>query len=270
MSKKLRGTQTVGVHFGDVVYEPGGTCGPRVQQHYQLVAVIDGKARVSVGQDAVHLAPGEVGLFLPGRRELFRFSSSRRTHHTWCSVHPGLVRADTADACVRAPAMLPMSERFSHLMELGLSLPATAGRDEPRLVESLGLSALHEYLHAARQARVLPNEEPDAIPRALEWIARRGNEETDLRSLARASGVSPSQLVKVFRRHLGTTPIRYVWESRTRQGIRLLRETGLTVAEVAWRCGFQTPFHFSRWVKTLSGHSPKALREQAWNRPVNI
>jgi AraC-like DNA-binding protein len=57
-----------------------------------------------------------------------------------------------------------------------------------------------------------------------------------------------------------------VWEVRTRRGALLLRETGLTVGEVAFRCGFQTPFHFSRWVRELFGVSPRALRAKAWER----
>jgi AraC-like DNA-binding protein len=44
----------------------------------------------------------------------------------------------------------------------------------------------------------------------------------------------------------------------------MLRETGLTVAEVANRCGFQSPFHFSRWVRALHGAPPRAVRAQAW------
>jgi transcriptional regulator GlxA family with amidase domain len=62
------------------------------------------------------------------------------------------------------------------------------------------------------------------------------------------------------------TPIRHVWEARTRRGAQLLRETGLTVGEVAFRCGFQTPFHFSRWVRELYGVPPRALRTKAWRR----
>ena len=60
--------------------------------------------------------------------------------------------------------------------------------------------------------------------------------------------------------------MRYVWEARTRRGAQLLRETGLTVSEIAYRCGFQTPFHFSRWVKQVHGMSPKEFRAQAWGR----
>lgn len=281
--KRLRSAASAGVFFGDVVYEPGGTCGPRVQSDYQLVVLVEGDARVAVGGGTIQSNPigytgstrtarevrigaGQVGLFRPGRREFFRLSEQRKTHHTWCAIHPTLVTPALAAVCAQAPDVLPVTRRFEQLMELGLSLPRSAGERAPGLVESLGLATLQEYLFAAERGGSSEPDEPDALRRALEWIGQEGQRPTDLRTLAREAGVSPAQLVKLFRRHLGTTPIRHVWETRTRRGAQLLRETGLTVGEVAFRCGFQTPFHFSRWVKELFGVSPRALRAKAWKR----
>ncbi len=281
--KRLRSAASARVLFGDVVYEPGGTCGPRVQSDYQLVVLVEGDARVTVGGGPiqsnpmgyigstrtareVRIAAGQVGLFRPGRREFFRLSEQRKTHHTWCAIHPSLVTPALAAECAQAPDVLPVSRRFEQLMELGLSLPRSAGERAPGLVESLGLATLQEYLFAGERAGATEPDEPDALRRALEWIGQEGQRPTDLGALAREAGVSPAQLVKLFRRHLGTTPIRHVWETRTRRGAQLLRETGLTVGEVAFRCGFQTPFHFSRWVRELFGVSPRALRRKAWKR----
>ena len=264
--KRLRTAGSARVVFGDVVYEPGGTCGPRVQQDHQLVVLVEGDARVDVERREVKIGAGSVGLFRPGRREFFRLSEQRKTHHTWCAVHPSLVTAELAMAGTRAPDVLPVTRRFEQLMELGLSLPRVAGEQAPGLVESLGLATLQEYLFAGERSATDEPDEPDALRRALEWIGQEGERATDLPALARKAGVSPAQLVKLFRRHLGTTPLRHVWEVRTRRGAQLLRETGLTVGEVAFRCGFQTPFHFSRWVRELFGVSPRALRAKAWER----
>jgi AraC-like DNA-binding protein len=169
-------------------------------------------------------------------------------------------------ACSEAPPVLPVSRRFAQLMEIGLSLPSLAGSSSPGLVDALGMATLHEYLFSWRLSEAPHTDEPDAVRRAIEWIGIDGDERVDLPTLAKYVGVSSAQLVKLFKRHLGTTPMRYVWESRTRRGSQLLRETGLTVGEIAFRCGFQTPFHFSRWVKQLYGVSPKEFRAREWGR----
>ncbi len=263
LTKRLRSSATPQVFFGDVIYAPGGTCGPRVQMDFQIVTLLEGEANVTMAEHTLHLAAGEMALFWPGRRELFRFATGRKTHHTWCSLRPEFVPPALATACRQAPAKVRLTRRFEQVMELGLSLPRAATERMPGLIESLGLAALHEYLFAAAGAEVT-TAEPDALRRAIEWIGAAGHERTDLPTLAREAGVSPAQLVKLFKRHLGTTPLRHVWTERTRRGVQLLRETGLSVAEVADRCGFQSPFHFSRWVRSLHGAPPRTVRAQAW------
>jgi transcriptional regulator GlxA family with amidase domain len=71
-------------------------------------------------------------------------------------------------------------------------------------------------------------------------------------------------MIGKFRAKMGTTPARYLWRFRTERGAAMLGETGLTIAEIADRCGFKSPFHFSRIIKQHFGQSPKSLRRQAW------
>ncbi|MBI3970766.1 MAG: helix-turn-helix domain-containing protein [Chloroflexi bacterium] len=66
------------------------------------------------------------------------------------------------------------------------------------------------------------------------------------------------------RRALGTTPARFLWDERVRHGVFLLEHTGLTVAEVADRAGFQSSFHFSRRVRAATGLPPRELRRRRW------
>lgn len=263
LSITLRNAAAGRVVFGDVIYDPGGTCGPRLQGDFQLVLIEEGEACVKVGNGQVNIDRGQAGLFRPGHKEHFLFSEKRRTRHTWCAINPLLVDRELKQACVKVPAVLPVSHRLAQLMELGLGLPPTVGHEAAGLAESLGLAALREYVFAA-QTRSGAQEKPDALRRLLEWFGLHASEPADLPSLSKVAGVSPAQLVKLCKRHLGVTPVRALWEARTRKGVRLLRDTGLTVSEVAFRCGFQTPFHFSRWVRTLTGASPRAVRAQAW------
>lgn len=262
LSRTLRHASTERVVFGDVIYHPGGSCGPRIQGDYQLVAVVEGEARVRVEGSEIVIGSGEVGLFQPGRKEMFRFSPGRNTHHTWCSVHVAMVDSDLREACERVASVQPTSQRLVQLLELGLSSPRDVGTRAAGLLDSLGVAALHEFIYDAnRQDDV---HEPDALRRTLDWIGSNLAQPASLSVLAKAGGVSTAQLVKIFRRHIGTTPMRALWTARTEQGVRLLRETGLSVSEIAYHSGFATPFHFSRWVRQLHGKSPRAVRAEAW------
>ncbi|MCX6970179.1 MAG: helix-turn-helix transcriptional regulator [Verrucomicrobia bacterium] len=73
-----------------------------------------------------------------------------------------------------------------------------------------------------------------------------------------------AHLIRLFRQHLGTTPMQSVWKRRVEAGAQLLRETGLAISEVAYQCGFQSPFHFSRMLRKHFGHPPRAYRRKMW------
>ena len=47
-------------------------------------------------------------------------------------------------------------------------------------------------------------------------------------------------------------------------GAKRVYDAGLTVAEVAYRCGFRNPFHFSRLVRAHQGLPPRDVRRRAW------
>ena len=266
ISNRLRSASSSRVFFGDVVYSTGGRFGPRVQHDYQLLVMVEGQVEITVDGATRKMVAGQMGLLLPGMQEGFYFQDVVKSHHTWCAIRPSLVPAELAEGCQRAASVLPLSRRFDQLIEVGLALPLTTGTQAHELIDALGLAALQAYLFTDTRQYHRATDEPDALRRVLAWLGQAGEAKVDLPILAKAAGVSSAQLVKLFKLHLGTTPLRYVWEMRTRRGAQLLRETGLTVGEVAFRCGFQTPFHFSRWVKQLYGVSPKDFRSREWGR----
>ena len=76
--------------------------------------------------------------------------------------------------------------------------------------------------------------------------------------------MSHSAVIYKFKTQLRTTPTSYLWNLRTEKGIELLRETGLSLSEIASRCGFKNPYHFSRLVAKLKGIPPGTVRKNAW------
>jgi transcriptional regulator GlxA family with amidase domain len=131
------------------------------------------------------------------------------------------------------------------------------------MLTPLGLTLLHAYAYEDEQA-ALRSLTPDAVARARNFVSVNLGRQLDLRGVARAANVTPQHLTKLFRRHLHITPMRYVWDVRARRGLELLTQTGLSVGEIAERCGFQTPFHFSRLIHQRYGASPSELRRRAW------
>ena len=78
--------------------------------------------------------------------------------------------------------------------------------------------------------------------------------------LARAAGVSVRQLERLFVEHLGVTIHRHYVLLRLGHARTLLRQTGLSLSDVAAECGFADPSHFARVYRSRYGSSPSADR----------
>ena len=78
--------------------------------------------------------------------------------------------------------------------------------------------------------------------------------------LSDLSGVSSRQIERLFRAHLKDTPSGYYLKLRLQRARHLLRQTGLSVMEVAMATGFSSASSLSRAYRARFGHSPRQDR----------
>jgi AraC-like DNA-binding protein len=85
----------------------------------------------------------------------------------------------------------------------------------------------------------------------------------DKLSVAEAAGLvrmSAPQFMKTFKKVAGTTLVAYLNHVRLANGSRLLRETSLTVAEIASAVGFADQSYFDKRFKRAFGRTPMEFR----------
>jgi AraC-like DNA-binding protein len=112
-------------------------------------------------------------------------------------------------------------------------------------------------------------DDPVALPRAgsgdttlfraKHFIAQNlRNPELTVSLIAAAVHVSVAHLGRIFR-VAGQTVMRYVWESRLELSVDMLRRSQgrARITDIAHRCGFSTPSHFSRAFRDRYGISPR-------------
>jgi AraC-like DNA-binding protein len=59
----------------------------------------------------------------------------------------------------------------------------------------------------------------------------------------------------------------YILDTRIKKAKYLLLNTQLSVAEIAYACGFSSPAYFSTVFKSRSRQTPKTFREQLHKKP---
>ena len=258
-----RRVHTANVVVGEAVYQPGGACGPRVQRDFQLVILHSGECQLQLDGAAHPLKADRVYLLRPGGREHFQFAADRESHHSWCSIRPRFIPKNLEASLRRAPLSAPCSALFHSLRENALKLRFSRQSSVRVLVEAMALCLLAEFLHAAREAKTGACDDM-AVRNFLLCVEDHFGEEDCLQTARAAAGISRNTLFQKLRRAMATTPADFLWQFRAERGAAMLAETGQTVGEVAYRCGFKNPFHFSRVLKRRFGKSPKEIRQQAW------
>ncbi|AXT73935.1 GlxA family transcriptional regulator [Vibrio sp. dhg] len=86
-------------------------------------------------------------------------------------------------------------------------------------------------------------------------------EETiELDELAVYVGLSRRQLERLFQKYLQCSPSKYYLKLRLNRARQLLRQTSMSIIEIATACGFVSSPHFSKCYRVHIGISPKAER----------
>jgi AraC family transcriptional regulator of adaptative response / DNA-3-methyladenine glycosylase II len=93
--------------------------------------------------------------------------------------------------------------------------------------------------------------------------ARDEGAEAGVEALAARLGMGGRQLRRLFRQHLGASPVAVAQTRRVLFAKQLIQETGLPMAEVALAAGFGSLRRFNETFQALYGRPPGALRRRS-------
>ena len=104
----------------------------------------------------------------------------------------------------------------------------------------------------------------NTVNRALALIEQGALDEgRDVAALAERLGVGERQLRRLFRQHLGASPVSVAQTRRVHLAKQLLHETRLPMAEVALASGFGSVRRFNETFQDLFARPPSKLRREA-------
>src|SRR5437016_3228188 len=100
----------------------------------------------------------------------------------------------------------------------------------------------------------------NTVSRALALIESGGLDDDDVEGLANRLGVGARQLRRLFRQHVGASPIAVAQTRRILLAKQLIHETSLPMAEVALAAGFNSVRRFNETFLQMFGRAPATLR----------
>jgi len=100
------------------------------------------------------------------------------------------------------------------------------------------------------------------LSRVQELIESRLDADVTLQELAGAAGYSRSHFLRAFHATTGVTPHRYLLNRRIERARRLLAEADMTIAQVAYSCGFSSQAHLTLAFRRACGLTPGEYRRE--------
>jgi AraC family transcriptional regulator len=95
-----------------------------------------------------------------------------------------------------------------------------------------------------------------------DWMAEHVAEDLSLTRLAAQAGLSKFHFQRLFKSAVGVSPSHYHINLRMNVARQLLRETKMSVVDVALEVGYTNPSHFAQLFRRETGLSPSEYRRQ--------
>ena len=98
------------------------------------------------------------------------------------------------------------------------------------------------------------------ISKCKKYIRSNYTSEIRLEQIANIANLNKTALCRTFHRETGETLFQYIIRLRIESSFKLLRNTNMGIAEIAYQCGFNSLPHFNKKFKAITTLSPSEYR----------
>lgn len=98
------------------------------------------------------------------------------------------------------------------------------------------------------------------LKRAQAFIAAYYTQSLTLEQVADHVSLAPTYFSRIFKQEMGCTFVEYLTQLRLAEAKRLLRTTGLSVTEISYAVGYQSPHYLSELFRTFEGVTASVYR----------
>ena len=174
----------------------------------------------------------------------------------------GLLEEPFVWECRLTPLLLEYLHRVDRLLDRHM---------EDGVADQLDLLALQiwEELMIDRDSARNPDPVSARIKRVCSWLQLHYSEIIDYEELARENGFSRRAFYRNWKKYMPMTPARYVLRLRLEESCRLLKESRLSIWEIAAHLQFVHAEYFCYVFRKEFGMTPLQYREQGLKRMEN-
>ena len=233
-----------------------------MRDHYIIHYVLHGKGVFEQDGDQYALGASEGFLITPYNTVTYRADTVEPWKYCWFAF-----RGSETDELLSRCGLSRQSPVFRYHLAEPLENHIPANYSASTASASCDFEALGNlYVFLALLMRnhetqnCVDSGQGNSLRQALAYIEANYFNELTVEALASTVGLSRSQLYRVFKSTLGTSPQNHILQYRLSKAKFLVCNTSLSVAEIALSCGFTDQSYFTRCFRTRFGSSPLIYR----------
>ena len=257
--------------FGHQRDDPRATCSTRVIGDFEMILVLGGESRITIGPELLVCHAGDLVLIPPFTPHAIDTPPENPHHNYWMHFDVGpahlqpqflaAVRPLTARRTpLRDPAalqqVLEMLER-----ELVGGKPGFQAAFRAALIQAVLFVFREMDADALPASGAFPDQtRREWVRRCTEYLLATLNEAHTGESLATRYHISESTLRKAFSAEMGMSPHLFLQMARVRQAEKWMLTTGMTLEEIAAEVGLSSAHYLNMAFKRFYHVSPREWR----------
>lgn len=212
---------------------------------HQLVLPVQGSLQMTIGKQCGQAQQTQAGIIPAG--SIHSFAATPNNQFMVMDVP-----YETAPQLERLPSFIDLDTALIHY--LGFLQHELKRQTQPAMAVSLFVQLLQERFEKTIKLdqRVLA---------AKQYLEQHYDQAINLIQLAQVACLSVRQLSTLFKQQLNTTPQQYLTQLRLEQAQQLLKNTSLSIQQIADKVGYQSLSVFSQRFKQHYHCSPREYRQ---------
>jgi len=229
---------------------------------FYLMYLCRGKLKIHHAKSKCILKAGQVIIFPPRTPVLYTNISDDKIDYRWIHFTGNQAEKllETAQLPLSTPINVSVDEKitnefqslFNEYVDSDFLFEASSMAKFINIISLLGRAA----------AQVNKNRITDSLRFALKYIDENYTKAIDVKELAKREHISYAYFRTIFKQKTGTSPNQYIIMLRLRNASLLLKQTDLSIKEIAESMGFSDQMYFSRIFKKRFGMTPKDFRKE--------
>lgn len=240
--------------------DPLHSFGPERRYYYVVHYILAGKGQVSINGKRYTLEKNQ-GFFVSPKDVVWQEADAETPwEYRWVGFGGALIHSilDSMTVSSESPVFtFDDDNECARLLE-NIYL-AAADKEELHLAAVGSLYLFLSYMVSCfKREDVTPSGSSDKyIYKILEVIHAHFREDLKIQNLEKSVGLERTQIYRLFKKHIGISPKKYVDGLRITYACALLVQNNLTLSRIAYECGYQDYAWFVETFKRIIGRHPK-------------